>query len=399
MSSIVAKRLLELSALRWESSDRLSVQVLGEACLTTFAELRSLEIDDIFVESMDCSQRLNLQESYNLGQDGALGEKCILVLNVPRQLRKLVVARDLDDLLSISGATSKLPKAYILTHDKGGSNAVFCYTDSLREADVPAHIRGYHSAIRMWEILESQAHHTSASGSLLFFSLWKVEIAQGFQIDDLRNVEAAVAEIDAFISNSDRQDTRREIFTSSLAAFLRDQNPSEAFAHILRGAERFARRLREGLALFLFENSPEKLAEEGRKQHFELAEKLEKTVNTVELKALSIPLALLLVVKQAEPGNGWTVINGIMVVAVVLYWLAMTIAHLSHLTTLKLVRDRVGKAVADLEERGLEATNPLLSSEFRSLNERLGHCFLGVWVTWIFSFLPIVAVVLASFLA
>lgn len=393
----IALRLFEFSTLEWMSEDRLSVQVLGEACLITFAELRSLE-DCGFVVALNSPLRPEIQRDYDLQKDGELGASCCLVLTVPRELRKLVVARDLEDLLSVSRATSMLPKAYILTHDASDAGAVVGFRPD-HDSRLPAHLRDYHSAIRMWEILEGQAHHTAASGALLFFGLWKVEISPGFALNDVRGISAGVRDVDIFMSNPDRQDTRREIFSSALSEFLRDQDPWDAFAHILRGIDRFARRLREGLALFLYENSPEKLAEEGRKQHFELAEKLDKTVGSIELKALSIPISLLLVVKQAEAGNGLTILNGILIAAVILYWLAMTIAHCSHLTTLKLVRDRVEKAIFDLKRRGLEAANPLLSVEFASLETRLTHCCRGIWLTWAFSVLPLAAVLLSSFLA
>jgi hypothetical protein len=394
-----AVELFKRSRLCWVCSERIELSQTSGQC--SFDSLRSLEDVGIFVEDINSETETNLQAQYNAGTRGDLSEDSILKLRIPRILSKLAVVKDLNDLLSINGAKCRMPNYCIVAPNSEGKCAAFQFSIQMKSEDVPIPFQLYFRAVHLWNMLDSQDHHKTESGALLFFGLRRIEIAPNYSIKDLAALagEEGITEIEKFVLNEDRIDTRREIFNSALSEYLKDYDSSDAFGHIVRANDRFARRLREGLALFLSENSPEKLAEEGRRQHFELAEKVEKGIHSVEIKALTVPVALLLIVSQIERGEGMNVPNAIILSAVVVYWVVMLIAHSSHLTTIRILRGRINKAIADLRERGIESGNPLLSEEFASLRTRCRNCYIGAWVVWPFSFVPIVALIYASFLS
>jgi len=389
----LAQALVDRSQVRWESPDRLALT--PTASRIPFEDLSALESIEVFVESIDSERDPNPQSEFNRGANGFIERGETVVLRVPRQVRKTVVAPNLNDLLATGAGATELPPAYLLTHGPSGQSRPFAFARDHAAGELPPEIRAYHDAVALWELLRNQAGHVEAHGPLLFFGIRRIEIAPGFKAEDLER-GVATSEIRDFLRNEDRRETRREIFASALSEFLRDQNAEQSFPYLLRESNRFARRLREGLALFLSEHSPEKLAEDGLKNHFELAERVEKTVTAIELKSLTIPISLILVANHVEAGAGWTPSNLIILTSVVLYLLVMTIAHSSHLTTLRLVKERIDKTVQDLTNQGLAEDNPVIAKSFASLATRRRNCCVGAWIAWLFSLAPVIAVFLEA---
>jgi hypothetical protein len=173
----------------------------------------------------------------------------------------------------------------------------------------------------LWNILQDHAE-VEVENSLLFFGIRRTEIAPGFTLDDLKEEIAAEA-VRTFIQDTEGKKTRQTIFSSVLSEFLRDQKPGNAFPYLLRNSDMFDRRLKEGLAIYLAEHSPEKLAEQAREEALGFSEKLEKIIGGLETKSLSIPAAVLLAVKEVGPGAGWTVINIIIAASAVTYGITM----------------------------------------------------------------------------
>jgi len=173
----------------------------------------------------------------------------------------------------------------------------------------PPLVKRYHDALKLWQAFESQAEHAvQATHHLLFFGIRKTEIAPRFSIKDLEDADIALPEISEFITNTDRKETRKEIFHSVLSEFLQYQDVDRAFSYLLRQSTMFARKLKEGLAIYLSEHSPEKLAQEARAKYLELVDKLEKIISGMEAKSLTIPAAVLLAVSQPSiPATSTTV--------------------------------------------------------------------------------------------
>jgi hypothetical protein len=184
-----------------------------------------------------------------------------------------------------------------------------------------------------------------------------------------------------------------------LSEFLQDQSCDRAFAYILRQSPLFARRLKEGLAIYLSEHSPEKLAEEAEAKYMELAEKLENIVGGMEAKSLTIPAAILLAVREADFGERFTTLNVIILISTALYSLTMIVVFISQKAILKWLKATLSKTNAKLRDKGLDDRNPILSESFVKLEERRIH---SEWCSRFmvgFSFVPLVAVIYAAFFA
>jgi hypothetical protein len=379
----------------WCTSD--SIRLTVNKSLLTFPLLRDLETCDLFVDSLSHPSEASLQTRYNGNDPGEIPIGSVIVLRVPRVVSRAVVAKDLADLLSVSSATWQEPRSYFLIAEEE-SQKPYCFTCEASLADAPPRVRRYHSVLGLWGLLREQADYVTSSQALLFFGIRRTEILPRYEVADLRE-EIALQEIHEFITNPDRQKTRREIFRSVLSELLRDQQPERAFAYLLRVNTLFARRLKEGLAIYLATHSPEKLAEEAAAQHLELAERLEKVISGIEAKSLSIPAAVLLAIKEVKLGEGWITLNTIILAAALLYLIAMTVAHFSQRAMLKLLNATIHKTTNDLKDQGLAEANPVLSISFSNLSKRQKNSSLGSWLMWVFSSVPIIAVSYAVFFA
>lgn len=364
----------------------------------SFTALRNLEPSEIFATNLVHSTALTLQALYDGGSEGELPTDSVFTLQLPRVITRFVVAKNLADLLSIPSATWRSPHSYFLVNEEQ-SGASFCFTDQSSLNTAPSLVKRYHQALEFWALLQRLADHTTDTQSLMFFGIRRTEMEANYGIADLEDEDIAFNEISEFINQEDRHETRKEIFRSVLSELLRDQRPDRAFAYLIRASGLFARRLAEGLAIYLSTNSPERLNEEAVAKHFELAEKLEKVIGGMEAKSLTIPAAVLLAVKEVRFGEGWVTLNTIIFVSAALYFAAMTVAHLSQRAMLRLLKTTIEKSTKDLRDQGLSDTNPVLAVSFRNLKIRRRNSTFGSWLMWIFSVGPLIAVIYAAFLA
>jgi hypothetical protein len=382
---------------RW-SADSGTIELGVVRGTIPFSILRALQAFDIFTSKLVHPSEGTLQALYDGGSDGALPTGSVFTLQLPRVIRRFVVAKNLADLLSLPSATWRVPQAYFLVNEEQ-TRTSFCFTDRSILDSAPTLVKRYHTAVELWALLQSQADHTTETQSLMFFGIRRIEIEPNYGIADLEEDNVAIKEISDFVNELDRNETRKEIFRSVLSEFLRDQKSERAFAYLLRANQLFARRLSEGLAIYLSTNSPEKLTEKAVAKHFELAEKLEKVISGMEAKSLTIPAAVLLAVKEVKLGAGWVTLNTIIVVSAGLYFAAMTVAHLSQRAMLRLLKTTMEKSTKELRDQGLSDTNPVLAVSFKNLRDRRRNSTVGSWLMWIFSVGPLIAVIYAAFLA
>lgn len=355
-----------------------------------FELLRDLSAADLIATCDDPA----VQRALDTNRSGEAAARANITLHVPRTVDRLVVAEDLKDLLSLPRAQTQEPAAYVLVATRS-NGAFFEHTcgDDLTAA--PPDVRRYHDAIRLWRILEQRAqHHDSATGSLLFFGIRRTEVSPGFSIADLTD-DVSTQQIEDFVNNEDGKATRAEIFASALSEFLRDHGAATCFTALLRGSSRFARRLNEGLAIYLAEHSPEKLAEEARTAGLGLSEKLEKIISGLETKSLSIPVALLLAVKDVEQGGGFTAINAVIVAAALTYGATMTLVDQSQRALLSLLKTTIAATEKDLMSKGLSETNPVLKTTYQTLKNRCAAATKGSLLMCFASWTPLVCVITA----
>jgi hypothetical protein len=303
------------------------------------------------------------------------------------------VAKDLGDLLSLGQTQVQVPAAYAFLQESGSSN-IFSYVSGEPWDDFEGSIKHYHQALGLWAILYDQKQ-ADLNGSLLFFGIIRrTEIAPGFGMDDLKD-NIFTDGVAKFINDTEGKKTRSTIFNSVLSEFLRDQNPAKGFRYLLHNSEMFDRRLKEGLAIYLAEHSPEVLAEQARKSGLEFSEKLEKIIGGLEAKSLSIPAAVLLAVKEVAPGEGFTIVNSIIVVSAFTYALTMALVDKSQRTLLGVLQTTIATKRAELQEKGLEEDNPVLKEAFDGLTKRRKWTAIASGWMCAFSWVPLAGVLIA----
>lgn len=381
------RQLLDASAhAQWVSDDELRI-VLAKAVST--ALLRLLSEGDIFPSLTDASRqtRFDKEEIFDLAPTSVVN------LKLPRSVSKLVVARNLSAMLAIPGTQTCEPSAYVLLETKDDSVA---WSQGEPLTGLPVDLVRYHHGVRLWQLLAEYAdYENQAAGELLYFGLRKIALSEGLEAKSLC-VDIAYAEIAAFLKNPDRAAVRREIFVAQLSEFLRDQDSASAFPFLLRGSDAFTRRLREGFAIYLAELSPGKLATEAKNAALALSERLEKVIGGLEAKSLSIPVALLLAVKDVSAGGGLMMINGVLLSSALLYGLTMSFAHRSQLTLLGILRTTISSSIAEFAERGLDNGNPVLKETMAGLSKRCGLAVAASWIMCVASWVPFTCIVWMS---
>ena len=251
------QHVLSLGKLTWIASNE--VQLLIEKTSLNFDELRSLR--DFGLQTNLATQ--TEQRLFDSNGAGSVQAGSPIDLTVPRQWSKLVVARNMKDLLSFPNAHVSVPAAYLLLElQKGESAASFVEGDTTDQLPPVQH--RYHQAVELWNILKSCADHLNAEGNLMYFGPKPSEIMPGFDLEILERRQLWEPGIRKFISDRDRLEVRQQIFRSCLGDLLRDTTPDHAFRTFLQSTDVFERHLREGMAMYLADNTPEKLATEGR---------------------------------------------------------------------------------------------------------------------------------------
>lgn len=380
------QELAAASDLGWEGRN-LKVSLRAPVPMSV---LFTLEAGDLFAEFPTAE----LQGAFDRKESKTLAAGVGFCLRLPRTKNRLLIVRDLEELLTVPGLKQEAPLAFGFLAPEG---RLSLHTPDGPIETTPPLIQRYYRSIRLWKILERHAEYIDPTGSqLLFFGVRKTEIVPGFGVADLAQ-EVATGEIAAFIDNLDRTETRKEIFLSALSEFLKDVHSDVAFAYLVRGSAPFAQRLREGLAMYLAEHSPEKLAEEARTKALEFSERLEKIITGLETKSLSIPVALLLAVKDVSMGSGFTAMNAMLLFSALLYAVTMTLVHRSQNTLLEVVKETLTTTQKRFMERGLERGNPILATTFVALERRCALAARGSRVMALASWIPIASVIIAMY--
>lgn len=388
-------------------------QLLGAAATTEWIEQDTIQVRiarsldfSVLRELSEAGVALTLPAALQTAFDRsvtAIGEVCrddIIKLKFSLTLEGFVAARSLEDLLLLPEAFTREPAAYALFGNKtaGADLTITAHVKGEPLDAAPDAIVGYHEAINLWRLLEARADHSEeGTGALLFFGVRRTQIHCGFKLTELPP-RGAIGEVEAFLQDRDRGATRLQIFQAELSDFLRDCHPRECFARLLQGCDRFARRLREGLAIYLSEHSPQKLADEAKASALTLSEKLEKVISGLETKSLTIPVALILAAKDVAPGSGFTPLNLAIVGASLLFAVTMTFVHLSQLSLLDGLRQTIAATRADYRRKGLEEKNPVLAVQFGGLETRCSRANAGSWVVCVASWMPLTLCLLALWL-
>lgn len=390
--------LAACDAPEWIAGNGFSIRLRVRSDGVDFETLRRLETAEVYAHEVSGPDGASLLAKLSAAASGHVPVGGILRLGLPRRMKHAVVASSLSDLLSVDSATWQVPASYcLLSEEFSGKPFWYDGADGLRAA--PTSVQRYHDAIGLWAIIEAHADHVvDGTHNLLYLVVRRTEIAPRFVLSDLA-APIALPEISAFLAHSEQPRTRRDIFRSVLCGFVQDHKPEQAFGYLLRASDSFAGRLKEALAIYLADHSPQRLAGEAKARHLELAEKLEKVIGGLEAKSLTIPAAVLLAIKEVQFGMGWTTLNSIILASTLLYLAAMTVAHLAQRSLLATLGHTISEAEADLNRKGLDNASPVLSVSFVNLGKRRVNSAWGSLAMFAFSWVPLLSVLYAMFLA
>ena len=335
------------------------------------------------------------QRVFDSGGIGCINAGSAVDMMLPRQWGKFVVAKDIDDLMSFASAHDSVPAAYLLLELwKGHPSASYVTGDAIK--DLPSIQQRYHQAVELWNILRISADHLNAEGNLMFFGPKPSEIKPGFDRVNLEHKPLWEPPIRKFICDPDRQEVRKQIFRSCLGDLLRDTTPEYAFRTFLQSTDVFERHLREGMAMYLADNTPEKLANDGRAQAMALSESLEKIIGGLEAKGLTVPAALLLAVKDMHPGTGVVGLNAVIAASLFIFAATMFFIDRSQRALIRQLTTTIDDATGNLKRKGLDESNPVIKERLRTLRERALNAKHWSVVVCIVSFVPLLVVLYMS---
>lgn len=381
--------ILTQGTLTWTRGNE--VQMVLDKAPVDFDLLRSLH--DFGLQSKLATQ--TAQRLFDSGGAGVIQVGEAIELAVPRQWSKFVVAQNIDDLLSFPNAHDSAPAAYLLWELQRGEPAVSYVVGEATEKLPPVQHR-YHQAVELWNILKSTADHLNAEGNLMFFGPKPSEIMPGFDRENLERKPLWEPGIRKFISDPDRQEVRHQIFRACLGDLLRDTTPEHAFRSFLQSTDVFERHLREGMAMYLADNTPEKLATEGRASAMTLSESLEKIIAGLEAKGLTVPAALLLAVKDMQPGTGIGGLNAVISASLFIFAATMFFIDRSQRAVIRQLIATIDDAVDGLMRKGLDKSNPVVNERFIMLKVRAVNAKRWSVVVCGVSFVPLLVVLCMS---
>lgn len=346
------------------------------------------------LEENGFSMRLPLgadELAYARGRDGELAPGSLLRVEVPRQADKLTVVPSLHELIKCPGVVTGELAAYVIC----GDNILESYfKGDLKPGRVcPAQLQRFHECLRLWAVLQKWSDHLQDDGTILYFGLRRVTIEPGFSEADFPDEKNAIQGIEKFQADPDRSEVRKEIFKAVLAEYLRDMPSGVAFARLLKATANLERRLRESLAIYLSEHSPERLQKEAEKSALALSEKLETIISGLETKSLTIAPALLVAFKEALPGKEAVALNVVTFAAALLYGVSMTWAYISQRSLMAHLKIVAEDCIKDVKEQGLSEDNRALKIVFSELLKRLNHAKWGSRAICALSWIPTLVVI------
>lgn len=361
-------------------------------CLKPIVPIPFKSLRDL--EEIGFSMRLQPEAdelAYVRGRDGELAPGGLLRVEVPRQADKLTVVPSLHELIKSPGVVTGELAAYVICDD----NILESYSkDEVQPNGMPpAQLQRFHECLRLWAVLQKWSDHIQEDGTILFFGLRRVTIEPGFSEADFPDEKNAIHGIEKFQADPDRSEVRKEILKAVLTEHLRDVPSGGAFARLLKATASLERRLRESLAIYLSEHSPERLQKEAEKSALALSEKLEAIISGLETKSLTIAPALLVAFKEALPGKEAVALNVVTFAAALLYGVSMTWAYISQRSLMAHLKIVAEDCIKEVKEQGLSEDNRALKIVFAELLKRLNHAKWGSRAICALSWIPTLVVI------
>lgn len=374
----------------WNSTDSFTLSTLNATL--QYDDFRKLRDEGFVATFSDSTQNT----TYDNEVEAAVPANSKITLVIPRSAHELAICSSLSNLIAIEGLTEELPFAFIII-GKGMETVYYCRSEI--NNPLPPLVESYIQAIGLWTLLKREAEHVDQlSSDLLYFSTRRTQISPGFKVSDLQSLKS-IGSITDFIECEENNSTRKEIFSAVISEYLQDHDREDSFAVILRSVKIIGKRLREGLAIYLAANSPAKLAAAARTEYLSLSEKLDKLINSIEVKSLAIPAGLLLCAKEAEKGVPFSALNFVLYITVGVFIYVMHKVADTQSNVLSGIKSIIDLTHAEFQNKGLDEQNTTLVVNFQTLSERVTSAKLQLRVTKWASWAPLLGLIVVSVFA
>lgn len=199
---------------------------------------------------------------------------------------------------------------------------------------VPEEIQQYTDVRTFGRLLTTVSDHCIAETQCYFIhGKRQYLISVSYSRDDLRSIPdvSTVYEVVAV------EEVRSRLLRNALVSYISDRKAETSFADILRDAKYILDEYRVSFEIFLDQSSLENLIDEYEEKRLRYIERITGVFSDVQVKLLSIPTALILIVTQIDFGAGATGKNIGLFVGAFAFSLVLTFSFSAHRHTINLL--------------------------------------------------------------
>lgn len=281
--------------------------------------------------------------------------------------------QSLDHLLNSPARRITPPKRFYLAD-----------TDTLftgNETCLPANIRQYLAATRLFGLLSKVADHHGGIGdskTLVFLQQTKVEITPQYGLTDLTELKDLAAFETEFITSQAHQEQKRSIIKTVLFEQFSGTNRLP-FGSVLHRFDDFFEKVQASYELYTAEFSFQKVKTEIEKEKLDAMIKLNKVFSDVQSQLLTVPVALVLVGGQLEDKGAWSNKNLLIWLGALVFAVLMDLLIRNQRHTLTAVKQEIDQQRQQIENKYHSVANRFRGS-YREIDCRYGHQLRLIYV-------------------
>jgi len=211
------------------------------------------------------------------------------------------------------------------------------------DADLPAEVRNYLAATKLYDLLWKVADHHGGAGeekTLVFLNRGKIEITPAYGVADLRGLPNLDDFEEAFIESDIHREQKQTVVKTVLLELFSGKSRFP-FSEVLARFEDFVEKVRSSYQLYVAEFSFQKVKAEVEKEKLDAMLKLNKVFSDIQNQLLAVPVALVLVGGQMEDKGAWTSKNVLIWLGALVFSILMDLLIRNQRHTLKAVKDEI----------------------------------------------------------
>ena len=268
---------------------------------------------------------------------GYIDQEAIVTFSFP-QLDPFYVARDINDLLSVSLHLHKAPENYLVV-------------SALTDPEESSLLEIYKQTLRLVDILCRAADHCDPNGvneKFIYLGTKKVEIPIVYSRGDLKEIEG-LDDFDTFLSVPPHLDQKLAIFKSGLQDFLVDTKSEERFVRLIHLFPQFLERIQSDFNVYASELTFDKVRDEIEKRKLDFVDRLNKVFSDIQNKILAVPIAQIVAAGQMKPDEDFK--NTVIFIGVILFTILMDIMIRNQADAITAIGTEIDRQQADIKEK------------------------------------------------